>query len=1046
MKSFNLQALKKLSLRIFGVALIIFLGLNMSFAQTDVKIGNNVGNKNASAVLELESTTKGFLMPRMSPAQVAAISNPAVGLQIYNTTDSCIYVYRGITGWYSTCGGFNAWSTFGNTGINPLTNFLGTTDGQPLVIKTNGVERLRFDAAGNINQNGAGAVNLTGFVTANAGATITGPSAGAGTVNINTVGANTTNIGTAVSTTNLNGANLFVPSLPVGSTTTDALIAVNRATGKADTLNIANLVSTGITANNGLTKTGANVALGGSLISPTIVSTDAVNTIALFGLTHGNAATDSILVATTGSSVLKKVSISDVGASSVTASNGLNKTAANDVQLGGTLTKNTLVDQGTFSLTINGTGTGATNIGNSGSSVTIAGTTGVTGTTSINTSGAAATTIGNSGSATTIVGATTINNSGTAVTTIGNASSAVTIAGTTGVTGVTSINTGASATATNIGNAASTTTILGATNVNTGTSATATNIGNANSATTIVGATTINNSGTAVTTIGNASSAVTIAGTTGVTGTTTINTTGTSNTSIGNATGTITALGATSINTSGTASTSIGNSGSNVIIAGATSVTGITTINTTGTSSTTIGNATGTNTVTGNNLVVTNLPTGATTDSLVSVNYATGAVRKLNISNVVGSAITANNGLTKTVIGGVANIALGGTLTGATTIDQSANSLTFSNGTHNINATGTGATNIGNTSSATTVLGATNVNTTGNATTSIGNSGSAVTIAGTTSVTGITTINTTGASNTSIGNATGTITALGATNVNTTGAAATTIGNTTSTTTINGTSLIVPSLPAGGLTTDALVSVNRATGKADTLNIASIVSNNFTANNGLTKTIVNTVANVALGGTLTANTTIDQSTFSLGINNGTSSGATNIGNAASTTTILGATNVNTGTSATATNIGNTNSATTIVGTTTINNSGSAATTIGNANSNVAIGQTTTPNSSLQVTGSMGVSYQKVTSSYTLLNSDYIVLANATSGALTITLPTATATLKGRIYTIGKTDETTNIVTFSPALQLTESTTVSSINFATKYRVVCDGSLWWIYNE
>jgi len=240
------------------------------------------------------------------------------------------------------------------------------------------------------------------------------------------------------------------------------------------------------------------------------------------------------------------------------------------------------------------------------------------------------------------------------------------------------------------------------------------------------------------------------------------------------------------------------------------------------------------------------------------------------------------------------------------------------------------------------------------------------------------------------------------------------------------------------------------------------------------------------------------------INTGASATATNIGNAASTTTVLGATNVNTGTSATATNIGNAASTTNINGTTlnvtslasgaltdslvsvnpttgkinrlsvanVVSNSFTAnngltktgsnvqlggalvqATAITQAGfdinysgGNVAIGQTTSPNSTLQLTGSMGVSYQKVTSNYTITALDLIVLANATSGALTLTLPTASATLKGRTYSIGKSDETTNSVTFSPALSLTETTTISSINFARKYRVVCDGTNWWIYSE
>jgi hypothetical protein len=42
------------------------------------------------------------------------------------------------------------WRLGGNTGTVPGTNFLGTTDGQPLVVKTNGVEAMRIDSAGRV--------------------------------------------------------------------------------------------------------------------------------------------------------------------------------------------------------------------------------------------------------------------------------------------------------------------------------------------------------------------------------------------------------------------------------------------------------------------------------------------------------------------------------------------------------------------------------------------------------------------------------------------------------------------------------------------------------------------------------------------------------------------------------------------------------------------------------------------------------------------------------------------------------------------------------
>ena len=42
------------------------------------------------------------------------------------------------------------WSLTGNAGTNPNSNFLGTTDNQPLVIRTNNTERVRIDTNGNV--------------------------------------------------------------------------------------------------------------------------------------------------------------------------------------------------------------------------------------------------------------------------------------------------------------------------------------------------------------------------------------------------------------------------------------------------------------------------------------------------------------------------------------------------------------------------------------------------------------------------------------------------------------------------------------------------------------------------------------------------------------------------------------------------------------------------------------------------------------------------------------------------------------------------------
>ena len=60
-----------------------------------VKIGDNPTTIDTSAMLDVESTTQGFLPPRMSTTQINAITLPAAGLMVYNTTIPCLQVNDG---------------------------------------------------------------------------------------------------------------------------------------------------------------------------------------------------------------------------------------------------------------------------------------------------------------------------------------------------------------------------------------------------------------------------------------------------------------------------------------------------------------------------------------------------------------------------------------------------------------------------------------------------------------------------------------------------------------------------------------------------------------------------------------------------------------------------------------------------------------------------------------------------------------------------------------------------------------------------------------
>jgi hypothetical protein len=82
--------MKKLS---FFIAMLL-LFCSTLFAQVGINSDNSTPNP--SAMLDVQSTTKGLLMPRMTSTLRAAISSPANGLMVYQTDGvSGVYYYNG---------------------------------------------------------------------------------------------------------------------------------------------------------------------------------------------------------------------------------------------------------------------------------------------------------------------------------------------------------------------------------------------------------------------------------------------------------------------------------------------------------------------------------------------------------------------------------------------------------------------------------------------------------------------------------------------------------------------------------------------------------------------------------------------------------------------------------------------------------------------------------------------------------------------------------------------------------------------------------------
>lgn len=123
---------------------------------------NNVGLgtilPHPSSLLELSSTEKGFLPPRMTAAQRTSISSPSVSLFVWDT-DSLRYMGYNGTAWkglrWTDEGNYGGtdWNLNGNSGTSSSTNFLGTTDNVSLRFKTNNTARAVIDSNGKVGIN-----------------------------------------------------------------------------------------------------------------------------------------------------------------------------------------------------------------------------------------------------------------------------------------------------------------------------------------------------------------------------------------------------------------------------------------------------------------------------------------------------------------------------------------------------------------------------------------------------------------------------------------------------------------------------------------------------------------------------------------------------------------------------------------------------------------------------------------------------------------------------------------------------------------------------
>jgi len=157
--------------KIYLLAALLLISIGAATAQVKVKDGTVTGSPSlpvSGAVLELESTNKGFLPSRVTLTNRLTWSpmtgTPTKGMIVYNTAlgtnglDTGLVVWEGSWNPLSNASQADYWRLKGNAGTTPPTaigssigtaNYWGTTDAQNLAIGTNGIARMIFDISGN---------------------------------------------------------------------------------------------------------------------------------------------------------------------------------------------------------------------------------------------------------------------------------------------------------------------------------------------------------------------------------------------------------------------------------------------------------------------------------------------------------------------------------------------------------------------------------------------------------------------------------------------------------------------------------------------------------------------------------------------------------------------------------------------------------------------------------------------------------------------------------------------------------------------------------
>ena len=223
-------------------SVVLLVATQIVFAQ----IGVGTSNPDPSALLDVTSTSKGFLVPRINNTNRNLINNPVLGLIIFNTDANKLEINIGypISNWvkYSDVG------PVGNPGLKGPTGLRGIS----------GVTYSLSGALGSVV--GGGTTNVASGLYS----TVIGGTTNESSGNNAMIGGGTTNLASGTNATVAGGTTNWAigDNSFVGGGTTNKSLSLNSSVGGGNT-NVASGIGSSISGGTTNATSGENTAIGG---------------------------------------------------------------------------------------------------------------------------------------------------------------------------------------------------------------------------------------------------------------------------------------------------------------------------------------------------------------------------------------------------------------------------------------------------------------------------------------------------------------------------------------------------------------------------------------------------------------------------------------------------------------------------------------------------------------------------------------------------------------------------------------------------------------